>query len=518
MDWSEGYRTEISYTYGYYSEINPVAMRFLLLAADIVPPEVSTACELGFGQGISLNIHAASEPVAWVGTDFNPAQASFARELARTSGARCLADSFHDLCCRDDLPEFDYIALHGIWSWISRENQEAIIRLIDKKLRVGGVVYISCNTNPGWAAFKPARDLMRLYADTLPAQGETQKAADAFAFLEKLMGLNTAYAQANPQVAKRVEQFKSKDSAYLVHEFFNSDWQLSSFADLAKDMARARVSFACSAQPLFVNQNLGLTQEQVAFVSAIHDPVVRESVVDFIRNTQFRKDYWIKGRRPLGNMARADALRQEQLILLVNPDMLSGEIKTGLGNITLSAATRQIFAATLANGHPHSLAELEKAAAELAQRPDAPEGAANENIWTITQASLVLLAAGYVAVVQRKGDSQKSRTASDKLNSVFENMAVQGGSVNFLASPVTGGGIQAGRFEMLFLLALRRGQGKTPLAMAGFARDCLDAAGQRILEDGSPIENQEEMLAHLQKEAEAFTANRLPVLKNLLVA
>lgn len=44
-----------------------------------MPPEVGSACELGFGQGMSANLHAAASVVQWSGTDFNPAQAAFAR-------------------------------------------------------------------------------------------------------------------------------------------------------------------------------------------------------------------------------------------------------------------------------------------------------------------------------------------------------------------------------------------------------------------------------------------------------
>jgi len=44
------------------------------------------------------------------------------------------------------LPDFDYIGLHGIWSWISDENRQVIVDFIRKKLKVGGVLYISYNT------------------------------------------------------------------------------------------------------------------------------------------------------------------------------------------------------------------------------------------------------------------------------------------------------------------------------------------------------------------------------------
>src|SRR3954469_16287533 len=99
-DWTSGYVADIGYTYGYYGELNPVSARLALITAGIVPPKVENACELGFGQGVSINMHAAASTAKWWGTDFNPSQAAFARELADASqaGARLSDDSFEEFC------------------------------------------------------------------------------------------------------------------------------------------------------------------------------------------------------------------------------------------------------------------------------------------------------------------------------------------------------------------------------------------------------------------------------------
>ena len=76
--WNEGYFTEGTYTYGYYRELSPVWQRFCLLANGYEIPEPgpdAVHCELGFGQGVSVNIHAAATPGRYIGTDFNPAHA-----------------------------------------------------------------------------------------------------------------------------------------------------------------------------------------------------------------------------------------------------------------------------------------------------------------------------------------------------------------------------------------------------------------------------------------------------------
>ena len=64
-DWSQGYVTDVGYTHGYYHELNPLRMQLALLNAGIKPPEINVACELGIGQGVSLNIHAAASEVEW---------------------------------------------------------------------------------------------------------------------------------------------------------------------------------------------------------------------------------------------------------------------------------------------------------------------------------------------------------------------------------------------------------------------------------------------------------------------
>jgi len=71
-DWTAGYVADIGYTYGYYLELNPQRVKLAFLNAGLVSPEFGTACELGFGQGLSANMHAAASVCSWHGTDFCP--------------------------------------------------------------------------------------------------------------------------------------------------------------------------------------------------------------------------------------------------------------------------------------------------------------------------------------------------------------------------------------------------------------------------------------------------------------
>ena len=88
VSWRSGYVADIDYTYGYYPELNPARIRLAFAINGLAFPEIRTACELGFGQGLSTNIHATASTVSWWGTDFNPSQAGFVQKFGAVSGAR----------------------------------------------------------------------------------------------------------------------------------------------------------------------------------------------------------------------------------------------------------------------------------------------------------------------------------------------------------------------------------------------------------------------------------------------
>ena len=319
-DWTAGYVADVGYTFGYCHELNPLRAKLAFANAGLVCPEFGTACELGFGQGVSANFHAAASVASWFGTDFNPSQAAYARELAEVSGsgAQLFDDSFDDFAKRTDLPDFDYIGLHGIWSWVSDENRKIIVDFISRKLKVGGVLYISYNTLPGWATFAPMRHLMTEHAEVIGAEGRgiVSRVNDAIGFADKLLATNPNFAKANPLVGDRLKTLQWQNRHYLAHEYFNRDWHPMHFATMAEWLEPAKVQFACSANFVDHIEAANLTAPQQDFLNEIPDPMFRQSVRDFMVNQQFRRDYWIKGARKLYPVEQAELIKKERVILV----------------------------------------------------------------------------------------------------------------------------------------------------------------------------------------------------------
>lgn len=507
-DWTAGYIADIGYTFGYYQELNPQRIKLAFLNKGLVCPEIGTACELGFGQGLSANLHAAASVTQWYGTDFNPAQASFAKELAEISGcgAKLYDEAFSEFASRSDLPDFDYIGLHGIWSWISDENRDVIVKFIRRKLKIGGVLYISYNTLPGWAAFGPMRHLMTEHAEIMGSEGKgiVSRIDDAIDFANRLIAVNPIYARANPLVSERLKMLKEQNRHYLAHEYFNKDWHPMHFATMAEWLESAKLSYACSAHYLDQIDGLNLTSDQQKFLKQIPDPVFRESVRDFIVNQQFRRDYWVKGPRQLSVLERSELLREQKVLLVSNASGISLKVTGSLGEGSMNASVYEPIISELADHKPITLGQLESALIS------------NLNLAQILEAIMVLTGIGHVMPVQDDVNSSKLRKQTERINHHIIVKARSSGDIGYLASPVTGGAIPVGRFHQLFLLALATGK-KQPEEWADFVWVQLSAQGQNLIKDGKPLERAEENLAELTAQAQAFATKTLPILKALQI-
>ena len=88
MSWNEGYVVDSGYTYGSFAELNPLRADLALNLLGYAGLPEGPCCELGFGQGMSINLSSAANPQRiWWGTDFNPEQVCFAKSLAQASGS-----------------------------------------------------------------------------------------------------------------------------------------------------------------------------------------------------------------------------------------------------------------------------------------------------------------------------------------------------------------------------------------------------------------------------------------------
>jgi SAM-dependent methyltransferase len=504
--WNEGYTSEINYTSGYYSELSPTRIRLALLACGIdhsidQSPEY---LELGFGQGLSLNINAATNSGKFSGTDFNPGQVANARELASAMGKpiKLFEDSFEELAQRNDLPQFDIIALHGIWSWISNGARAAIIELARKSLKPGGAFYISYNVTPGWSPAWPLRILLSEYAKREGAGTILDKVEESINFVEKVIGANAAYFAQNPQLATRLDGIKKHDRSYVAHEYFNAHWDPMPFAQVADKLAEAKLSYAASASILDNLPAISIPAAAHELLQSIKDPIMRETTRDYFVNQQFRRDIFVKGPRMISPYDHGKRVEGERFILLGDPAKCPEKITTAIGDADLRKDIYQPVVKALAK-FPEKTATV-------------GELLATKELSTVNRAQMwevlvVLTGAGFVSPASTSATPAEDDVASRSLNAMLMERAENGTGVEYLAAPRVGAAIGVGRIEQMIIRAILA-KDKDPVARV---QKTLTAQGQWLVVEGETIQDADRTVKELTRMVKEFNEQRADMLKRL---
>ncbi|MEB3222379.1 MAG: class I SAM-dependent methyltransferase [Candidatus Sericytochromatia bacterium] len=512
MNWTDGYVTELGYTHGYYRELAPGLLRLACLSQGVAAPEADGLryLELGFGQGLSVAMHAAAGDGLYWGTDLNPSHAAQAKAWARAAGSDLvvLDDGFAELAARPDLPEFDVIALHGVWSWISPENRAAVVHLARKHLRVGGLMYISYNTTPGWSATMPVRHLMTLHAElgTAAAGGLASRIDEAIAFASRVSDAGAGYFRANPAAAERLKGLTTLDRNYLAHEYFNRDWHPMPFSEVAEALAEGKLSHVASAHLLDHVDAINLTAEGQRLLADLSHPVLKQSVRDYLVNQYFRRDVFVKGPRRLTPTELDRAWRDATFVLTSHPDDVPMTVTGSLGQANLLESLYKPLLGALAEdgAGPKSLGQL--LGHPALQEASLPQ---------LREAALLLTGGGHLFPVQPVSAAAQARCAA--LNDHLLDRAATQSDVSFLISPVTGAGVAVPRIPQLFLAGARAGKAEAA-GLADHVWEVLQRQGQRLVHEGKPLESVEDNMAELRRQAEAFLLRRLPTLRALGIA
>ncbi len=456
--WSRGYVADITYSHGYFHELSPPFIRFCLLLEGLDHPGGEDDpegryhyCELGYGQGVSANLHAAANPRGrfW-GTDFNPDHALFAQGMAREAGvdAQWLACGFDELL-EADLPQFDCVGLHGVWSWIDEPTRQSVVEFLRRRLKVGGVVYLSYNVMPGWSAEKPLRDLLWLQSELAGGPGDPtpRRIKGALDFAQVLRRGRAAYFEHNPRAGSMLEDMERDDIHVVAHEYFNRSWHITYFADLARSLQAAGLEFGCSLHKSDLVGEVRQRARACGLDAADMNPALRETTHDFILNRRFRRDVFTRGARRLSPATREARLLEVGFVLLRPASAASSTVQTPYGSVTLDPGLLQKLLRVLDGAAaPVTLREL-RGQAELRDVPLA----------SLVQVLAALVAQGQAWPVFADDQSHAAAGRTRAINRAVAARALEDDVLRYLASPVTGHAIDASRTDRLLLEAWEQG-------------------------------------------------------------
>jgi SAM-dependent methyltransferase len=507
--WSSGYVRDIPYTSSFYRELAPEYLRFVVLANAFHAPNTgggATYCELGCGQGFGTALLAASNPgMRFWGLDFNPAQISNARRLAAETGLTNV--TFEDWSFEQalgylaELPKFDLISLHGIYSWVSPEVRRSVVEFIEHTLKPGGLVYVSYNSMPGWAAVAPLQRLMREHAERHPDRSDFQ-VAGATEFASKVQEFGALYFKQNAAVGIRFEKIRDMNRTYLAHEYMNDHWNPLYHVDVAHEMEKARLAYACSATISENVDDICIPATMMSLVQGTRDRSWQETLKDYASNKQFRRDVFLRGVSQVSGVELAQITMDMRFALIVPRSEVKFSFTGPLGQVQGQEEIYRPIADALAE-KPQSMGELARIP-QLVGRPWA----------VILQALSLLVHAGHVHPLSTESRG-KSAELAKTFNRVVARRILRGDGLSFLAAPAIGTGIPVSYADVLGMRAVQENSKATPSQIASESWVFMQQAGQRLVKDGVALQTREETLPELEAQLTTFFSERLPLWRSL---
>jgi SAM-dependent methyltransferase len=501
--WSGGYVADVPYVFSFLGEQSPLRLQFALMEQGwkAAPPLGApfTYCELGCGNGFTTHVLAAAHPEgAFYATDFMPDHIAYAREFAASAGlenAHFYDDSFADFLERD-LPQFDYITAHGVYAWVSDEVRAQIDAFVAKRLKPGGVFYVSYNCLPGWAPIVPIQKAIQGLSGAVFGDS-VRKAQQALEFLKALHDGGTVYATRYPAVNDWIGSMQKQAPSYLAHEYLNHHWGPLAFAEVAARLERARLGYACQVAPLANIDAINISVPNQERLRQITDVTLRETLKDHCANAMFRTDIWVRGPRRLTAPEQAARWDAMEFVALRPPEEAPQSIAGALGPVTLSAAIVQPV-----------LEALWPAPLSFAALREKPGLKSVERAHLIQTLALLV---GAAVVAPALAENKAASASVSKLNAAILERTRQVEELKGLASPRTKMLHDCDRVTQLFVAATQQGVKNPEDAVWSL----LEGLGQRLARDGKALFSRDENIQELKARYDVYKKKTLPQLRSL---
>jgi SAM-dependent methyltransferase len=496
---SQGYVTDVAYTRQFCPHLAPTLLRSVVALEGFAPPpdDEFDYCEVGCGPGDTIATLAAAYPRArFVGIDLNAEHVAFARGLAVRGGLsnlRLVEGDFESLPDDAGLPRFDYVAAHGLLTWIAPEKRRALVAFAARRLKPGGLLHVAYNTLPGWAALEPMR---RLLLDAAGTEGSTaERAQRALGAARALADRGALYFVTNPAARDMLDAMVRNGAPYVAHEYFHAHWNPMYVTDVAREMAVEGLAYV-GQLPSYRNlPELALPQTLADAATRTSDRIALEQLVDFAANEFFRGDVYRAGSKGRSSATAAEYLDATPFGTLMDADRVRREVKLPHHLLRLDGE--------------HEVALLERlprraaSARELAEDPTFERFGANR----IRAALVRLLAAEQIAPMRTSPEGPATL-----YNLAILEQPLAEKSPVVLAAPAAGTGVQVSALQAVCLRLLTWIE---PAERAAWLRAYVERQPLRLHVGGAPVEDRDQQVRVLAQEVEKFRANRLPKLVEL---
>jgi methyltransferase-like protein/2-polyprenyl-3-methyl-5-hydroxy-6-metoxy-1,4-benzoquinol methylase len=184
--------------------------------------------------------------------------------------------------------KFDYIIVHGVYSWVPPNVQEHILKICSQNLTPKGLALISYNTYPGWKVKEILRDAMILRGAS--HQDPYKKLSHARGMVNFLQEMTAPKSVMRTLIDSEIDLIRNAAPHYLNHEFLEEYNLPCYFKDFIAKAEQHNLAYVAEAEPhtMFVS-NLGQQVAAPLLNECGNSQIMLEQYMDFLKNRPFRQ-------------------------------------------------------------------------------------------------------------------------------------------------------------------------------------------------------------------------------------
>lgn len=281
--------------------IASLAARARLWGLEPVPLTQARVLELGCSFGGNIISQALYHPnTSFLGIDLSSKQVEEGMTLIKQMGlSNVRLEEKNILDIDESFGTFDYIIVHGIWSWVPDEVKNKILSICNVNLSDRGVAYVSYNTYPGWKRLEQFRDIMLYATDKKPDMSladRTIYGKQVLDLLGKTMGLDAGVRTNQAYKIDNIQTILKANNYYVSHEYFeifNDPVYFHEFVRRAQEQGCAYIGDSTMA----LSYSSWLPNQIHANITHLADGdyIAKEQYIDYVYDTQFRCSLLTKG-------------------------------------------------------------------------------------------------------------------------------------------------------------------------------------------------------------------------------
>lgn len=338
---------DLMYESGAFSQtaINNLEARARLMGLQPAPAANAKVLELGCSMGGNIITQALYYPDAeFVGIDLSGRQVAQGNAIIERMGLENVRLEEKDILTIDEsFGKFDYIIVHGIWSWVPDTVKDKIFSICRNNLTEHGIAYISYNVYPGWKRQEQLRDIMQFSSrDVLeePLEARTRKGLDALKALAEILENDKGLGGGGKLPA--IQKILNHNFYYIAHEYmeaFNDPIYVNGFIEWAN---RHRLAYIgdTDLHASFVSWMAEHTRERILALAG-GDYIAKEFYSDILSDRQFRRS--LLCREEVGDTVRRDESVSVEVIESLNFRPARGETINFDENDTLLSGIRDVM-------------------------------------------------------------------------------------------------------------------------------------------------------------------------------